>query len=732
MKDLVLLSLPDVVDANPLMYFPLSLTYLGAVATKAGYDVEIVDCRDGVKPLPEARFYGFSCATPQINLAKEWAHKLKGETIIGGAHSSLLPNDCVKHFDYVVRGEGEYVLLEILEGKRPKGIVQADRITNLDAVPYPAWDMVSNPFSDTLFPGERYGKGELAATLIGSRGCPFACSFCLPKNTKILTKKLEWKNIQDIQQGEIIIGTDKENKLIGTIVLNTFKRKAMVYAIETKNGTVFSTEEHPWLMHNGFKSIKNIKDSQKYNASFNSERAVLRKVSTPQELLPETELYKKGYLSGAMCGDGHISFRKHIRPYGKKMYQYWRITLTGDYEMLYRALDYSHSLGLNTVHIRKFNGGKIYKNVDKQLVCDTSEQSAIIKDYIDMSNPDLEYKRGFLSGIYDAEGCYSNALKICNNDIELKERIISYLHVFGFKGSIKKRHINLLGGRAEAIRFLSLVQPCVTNKKLGWDGSRIKNSSKIIRVYPVGEQDVYNLQTTVETFIADGFVTHNCGNIHTRPVIFRSANNILGEIEELMKRGVKHFRFEDDCFTILPQFNQLMLGLTTLGVKYKAHTRSNLITQEKADLMWASGCEECGLGVESADDDVLELNNKHLTAEDHTEAIRIIKKAKMRSKAYWVMGLPGETDKTLELNKRFVVETQIDKWTISTFQPYPGCPVFKSPGKFGIEIINMDFSKWWNYSDRYNHILIGQTHKQMWDRYKAFYTFLKDERNWRK
>ena len=394
MKDLVLLSLPDVVDSNPTMYFPLSLTYLGAVVKKAGYDVEIIDCREGIKPLPEAKFYGFSCATPQINTAKEWAKELDGQTIIGGAHASLLPLDCVKHFDYVVQGEGEDAILKILRGEVAHGIFRADRITNLDNIPYPAWDMVDNPFSDTLFPGERYGRGELAATLIGSRGCPFSCSFC--------------------------------------------------------------------------------------------------------------------------------------------------------------------------------------------------------------------------------------------------------------------------------------------------------------------------------------------GNIHTQPVIYRSAMNIIGELKELVERGVKHFRFEDDCFTLLPDFQWLCVMMGALDIHYKCHTRSNLITPEKASMMYESGCEECGLGVESADDDVLELNNKKCTSEQNMKAVKIIKDSGMRAKSYFVMGLPGETDKTLELNKKFVIDTQIDKWTVSTFEPYPGCPIFRAPGKFNIEIINKDFSKWWNYAEKYNHILIGQSGEQMWARYKEFYSWLKE------
>jgi radical SAM superfamily enzyme YgiQ (UPF0313 family) len=167
--------------------------------------------------------------------------------------------------------------------------------------------------------------------------------------------------------------------------------------------------------------------------------------------------------------------------------------------------------------------------------------------------------------------------------------------------------------------------------------------------------------------------------------------------------------------------------MALLGIHYKCHTRSDLINDSKAQLMQFSGCEECGLGVESADNDVLKLNNKKENADDHLKAIDIIRRAGMRVKTYFVMGLPGETDKTLELNKEFACKAKVDKWTISTFMPYPGCPIFKTPGLFKIEILNHDFSKWWNYAEgSYNHIIYGQTPERMWERYKEFYSFMKE------
>ena len=83
---------------------------------------------------------------------------------------------------------------------------------------------------------------------------------------------------------------------------------------------------------------------------------------------------------------------------------------------------------------------------------------------------------------------------------------------------------------------------------------------------------------------------------------------------------------------------------------------------------------------------------------DHLRAIRILKEAGIRSKTYFVGGLPGETDKTLKANMDFFITAKPDKWTLATFTPYPGSEIFKYPEQFGIRIIDKDFNHWWNTS----------------------------------
>ena len=233
-----------------------------------------------------------------------------------------------------------------------------------------------------------------------------------------------------------------------------------------------------------------------------------------------------------------------------------------------------------------------------------------------------------------------------------------------------------------------------------------------------------------------------CGNIFNTPVRFRSVANIIGEVEQLKERGVNHLRFVDDNFTLNPDLFNLCWELKKLNVKFRCHTRSNLVSAQKIAPLAGAGCEECSLGIESADDTVLKLNKKMETVATHRKAVKLLKQAGIAVKYYWMSGLPGETDKTIELNMEFMKETQPAKWTLSTFTPYPGCAIFNNPAKFGVKIINPDWANWWNFAFNvrdlnlpgrlgYVHTLDGQTPEEMKARHDRFYYYLLEENNWK-
>lgn len=190
---------------------PLALLCLAAVLREKGHKIKIFDhnveekgLRDCLKFEPE--LIGFTSFTgPMIldalRLSELFRKRLEAPIIWGGVHASLLPNQTVSdpRVDMCCIGEGEETIVELadrLEKDRDlagvKGLIwkkmnngttkiieNAPRpfIRDLDALPFPAWDLIeAKKYSATSFGIE---KSSLALYSIqSSRGCPYQCGFC--------------------------------------------------------------------------------------------------------------------------------------------------------------------------------------------------------------------------------------------------------------------------------------------------------------------------------------------------------------------------------------------------------------------------------------------------------------------------------------------------------------------------------------------------------------------------
>jgi radical SAM superfamily enzyme YgiQ (UPF0313 family) len=105
-----------------------------------------------------------STAPRGYELADMIHEKSDARVIMGGMHVTTLPEEAAKHADQVITGEGEKVILDVVEGRRTERIVQGIPIENLDEVPWPDYSILKTPCE--------------AANVISTRGCPFRCTFC--------------------------------------------------------------------------------------------------------------------------------------------------------------------------------------------------------------------------------------------------------------------------------------------------------------------------------------------------------------------------------------------------------------------------------------------------------------------------------------------------------------------------------------------------------------------------
>jgi radical SAM superfamily enzyme YgiQ (UPF0313 family) len=208
--DVVLINAPPYRIAEPTYDLPRFTRYglacLAGYLEKFGISVAIIDAKferlsydETVRRALEMRprIVGLTAFTNEIKPCATVAGMIKRErpeivTVVGGVHVSALPEDTLSEFpcfDVGVVGEGEVTLYELwraLEERtslsRVKGLVYRTRdcivttpprgfVTNLDELAPVAWHLLPR--------APEY-------LIMTTRGCPYACPFCMNPNGRIV------------------------------------------------------------------------------------------------------------------------------------------------------------------------------------------------------------------------------------------------------------------------------------------------------------------------------------------------------------------------------------------------------------------------------------------------------------------------------------------------------------------------------------------------------------------
>ncbi|MBS3055951.1 MAG: cobalamin-dependent protein [Candidatus Aenigmarchaeota archaeon] len=195
---------------------PLGILYIASVLRKSGHDVSFIDLtfeKDFSKLNKETLdvdLIGMSSTTALFGTAKEVLKHMKSinpelKVAIGGPHPTVMTDDVLDAgFDYSVIGEGEKIILELLNGIKKgkisdvKGIAYRIRnktkinkscefIENLDSIPFPARDMIN---------WDEYNISDMG--LIITRGCPYNCLYCKPMQNKLFGKKIRKRSSENV------------------------------------------------------------------------------------------------------------------------------------------------------------------------------------------------------------------------------------------------------------------------------------------------------------------------------------------------------------------------------------------------------------------------------------------------------------------------------------------------------------------------------------------------------
>jgi radical SAM superfamily enzyme YgiQ (UPF0313 family) len=160
----------------------IAVAYLSAIFENFGWEVVLGEVNGGEIKIKRA---GVDLVLVPVSIV-DWRHelevirKLKREGFyvgVYGTFATAMPDLFLADADFVIKGEPESAALRIIkEARLPKGLFEVAPVQDIENLPYPDWH--DFPINNYSYSPALNKKPVLL--MLGSRGCPYSCSFYCP------------------------------------------------------------------------------------------------------------------------------------------------------------------------------------------------------------------------------------------------------------------------------------------------------------------------------------------------------------------------------------------------------------------------------------------------------------------------------------------------------------------------------------------------------------------------
>jgi DNA repair photolyase len=355
------------------------------------------------------------------------------------------------------------------------------------------------------------------------RGCSHACAYCNSPDTPVLMADGRQCRIADLRVGDQIIGTvlkGRYRRYTTTTVLDHWASVKPAFRTVLEDGTELITSgDHRFLTERGWKHVTSTEwgPDQRPHLTLNNE---LVGVGAFAKQPLHAAHYRRGYLCGLIRGDANLAQYVYTQPgRSASLISRFRLALA-DREALDRAEWMLERAGVTTTRFLFHRATATQREINA-IRTQAREPVERIMELIRWPvEPPDDWCKGFLAGIFDAEGsCGREALRIGNCDPIILAWTRACLQQFEFNYRTEETdrengmtYIRLLGGLKEQLRFFHLTDPAI-RRKLWLDGRAVKGDAKlgVVAVEPLGKaMRLYDITTGSGDFIANGVVSHNC------------------------------------------------------------------------------------------------------------------------------------------------------------------------------------------------------------------------------
>jgi len=154
------------------------MAYVAAILARAGHEVLWTRGEDN-HPTPDVALVLSSIVDHKAETAWADAMRARGAKVgFLGITASKMPQLFADHCDFIFNGEPEAGVMRLAQGIIPQGIVVSEQIDDLDSLPFPRWDLVTEDRARKF--GIKWSSRPVGGgyPLLASRGCPEFCTYC--------------------------------------------------------------------------------------------------------------------------------------------------------------------------------------------------------------------------------------------------------------------------------------------------------------------------------------------------------------------------------------------------------------------------------------------------------------------------------------------------------------------------------------------------------------------------